>query len=186
MLVAQDPDESKPDAISVGLIDSLTNVQGRCTRKSASATDIEAQSATEPDNGEGQIQEDVEMTLNEIFAKHPELKTEVQALVNEAVNAVELKSKKISAYVSSKHAAVRDLAQKVLAGESSIDALEGAVTVLDAMEAAQTIENAQAEEPEATPTEPIAPPAEDPKVLETGVCETNEDFEALLADEEAK
>jgi ClpP class serine protease len=190
VLVAEDPDKTKPDAISVGLIDSLTKTESRGKRKRASASGVGVQSATEPKNGDCQIQEDVFMKLDEIFAKHPELRAEVQALVDSAVQDAVAKENqkavKVASYLKAPeyaHEKFTALACNVLEGTSEIASLEGAIVAFDMLKAGEKQEAAEKEEPEETKSE-IVPPVKKSDVLETGVCMTNEDLDALIEDEE--
>jgi len=194
VLVAEDPDKSKPDAISVGLIDSLTKTESRCTRKSASASGVGVQSATEPANGDCQSQKDEIMKLDEIYAKHPELRTEVQGQVDEAVKAAleteGRKTTKIAGFLETEgymgNSKFVALACNVLKGESKIEALEGAAVVMDMTATEETQAKAHEDQEEAgeTKTE-VIPPKVEPTVLETGVCESNEDLDALIEAEKA-
>jgi ClpP class serine protease len=185
VLVAEDPDKSKPDAISVGLIDNLTNEQARCTRNRTSASGVVAQSAVDQESGNGHSQEDVNMKLDEILAKHPELNTEIQGLVNKAVAeamATEgAKAKKVSAVITGDFPdAIKAFAGKVLEGETDVSALDVLLALHETNKAteaqAAAIEEQNGEEvKDAKPVEPTTP-----TVKETGVCETNEDFDDLL------
>jgi hypothetical protein len=130
------------------------------------------------------------MKLDEIYAKHPELRAQVQGLVDSAVEkAVETekqKAVKVASYLKAPeyaHAKFTALACNVLEGTSEIASLEGAIVAFDMLKAEEKQEVATVEQPEPTKTE-IVPPVQKSDVLETGVCMSNEDLDALIEDEE--
>lgn len=134
------------------------------------------------------------MKLDEILAKHPELNAEIQGLVKEAVAEVMAtegaKNKKVSAVISGDYPdQIKAFAGKVLDGETGPDALDVLLTLHETNKAQAKQETAmgkgdeegeQAGEELPPNAEEITPPSVKSKVEETGVCESNEDFDALL------
>ena len=188
VMIAQDPDSKNADAISSGMIDGMIgmSVQGTSATLTAQAEEDKTLAA-EPKKGEGQQQEDA-MTLAELYAKYPELKAEVQVLVDagkdagkmEGISQEKAQAKKVAVFLKAGYPKeIAALGHKVLDGQAEIAALEGAVTVYDAITARDNAEKGEEEEPPVTPPVVVPAPAASTYAT-TGYVETNEDLDAAI------
>lgn len=174
LLVAQDPDSEKPDALSVGMIDDI--VTGIAT----------LQTDNETDDAPNAQQETKTMTLKELFAANPGAEAEHNALVTAAhTTGVTDNQKKIDARIeaakpflsaeSEYPQAITDLATKVVMGTVDSSALTAAVAAFDATkQSAESAAAAKEEKPDVTSQE-----HKQGKV--DGVTETNDDYDATVA-----
>jgi ClpP class serine protease len=182
VLIAKDPDSNKPDALSVGMIDSVESpvspvmkIKGDHKKKSLDNPPIMANKKEEvkPMNLQEAMKDDelriaIENRDGVNFAKGQHKERE------EAKSRIEKCKKYI---VSDEYPkVVKDLALKVISGESDYSALEGAVTVIDAQKEEA---KAKAAIEETDGHEDTPPDNHDGGTAPEGVCETNEDFTAL-------
>jgi ClpP class serine protease len=139
VLIAEDPDSKKDDALSVGMIDSVESpvvpsIEARGDHKKGKAQDIPPITAQKEKEGKT-------MDFNEVLAD-PILAREIQARDKEnfdkGVKATKsdfkARAEKCKKFLVSNEypEVVKNLAIKVMNGESDYSALEGAVTVIDA------------------------------------------------------
>lgn len=133
-----------------------------------------------------QTKESDTMDLNELMAKEPALHTQVEALkkcsfddgVKAGLEKTQAKIKIATAYLASDvyPAAIKNLAVQVLNGEKEQAALDGAVTVYDAMKEAMKQETVMAEAGK-LPETPNAPDA----LSQDGTINNEADFQASIA-----
>jgi ClpP class serine protease len=165
MLVAIDPDKSKPSAISVGMIDEVVDgfgtsssiaqvgpvaVDDRAIDEAghAAAADLDAPlCAAEMENDmskelEARIAE-LETMLGQTAAAQTDLKARMEAVAPILASNVY-------------PAVIKEIAAKVLSGKEHAKALEGAVAVFDAQHATAAIEAAKLASSEARGPEPRA------------------------------
>ena len=133
----------------------------------------------------------VNMDLAQIMAENPAVKAEVERLKQEQYNAgfeagktkgaeaVEARIKKATPCLSSDvyPKAVKDLAVKVLSGESEPAALEGALTIYDAQEEERKARAAAGE----TDGQEETPGDEHRHVNETGAIDSEDSYQATIA-----
>jgi hypothetical protein len=152
ILVAHDTD--KPSAISVSMIDGLTesssipnvihpkNMTSLWMKNKDNVTRLTPQNADNFDIAKTKMlpkesKEDSEMTLAELMKEHPEINTEIDALKSESFNAGKKEAQdRISAatkYLESNEYPdeIKALACKALKGEQSLDTVQAAVAVAD-------------------------------------------------------
>jgi len=134
LLIAQDPDPTKPDATRVGMIDRViySAVDQKSQRESI---EMKAEEVIEDDEID-HIEEN-QQTEGEIMADQkkadPDHAVEIEQLKNEK-DQLEARIKAARPFLTADYPAkIRELAVKVLEGESKPEALEGAVVALDAM-----------------------------------------------------
>jgi ClpP class serine protease len=159
ILIAKDPDKSKTDAISVGMIDGLvdgvkisefeedTGAEAGHEDDTHTGDDtlaVDGLSGTDHvvDNNKPKIKETKTMALKELMAEDAALAAEVTARDKENVAAgrkegaevVEARVAAAAPYLSDTKypKAIHTLAAEVAAGKQEVSALVGAVTVLDA------------------------------------------------------
>ena len=174
LLVAQDPDPARPDAISVGMIDSIATGIAVLQTEDINDDAPEAQQETKT------------MTLKELFAANPGAEAEHNALVSAAhMTGAEASQAKTDARIeaakpflsaeSEYPQAITKLATKVVMGTVDSSALTAAVAAFDATKQNAESVAAAAEEVEETAAE------EHSQGNAAGVTETNDDFEATVA-----
>jgi ClpP class serine protease len=186
VMIAQDLDPDKPDAIKAGLIDGLTDRPARMAVVSeddmaaehhmnrahfeglgiVQFSETPAVAGRKPGaTGPGESQEVQHMDLKQAMAEHPAIKAEVDQMVAEARKAgvdqgrkeVESRVEKASAYIGSEYPmAIQKLAAKVMSGEEEAAALVGAVTYFDAQKELSASEEAKAETADLGDTAPQA------------------------------
>lgn len=158
----------------------------------AMTTDIKPQKGAAQYTAIGAEDDDIQtkehdtMDLNELMAKEPALHTQVEALkkssfddgVKAGLEKTQAKIKIATAYLASDvyPAAIKNLAVQVLNGEKEQAALDGAVTVYDAMKEAMKQETVMAEAGE-LPETPNAPDA----LSQDGTINNEADFQASIA-----
>jgi ClpP class serine protease len=169
VFVAEDPDENKPDAISIGMIDGLADGYKRKEPKKINDLFLSEPARIERNqNTGGKVKMN---SLSEVFAAHPALKFEFDAAINKAreegiLTAKEETQKRVTAASKileseayDKH--VKGIAAKVITGESEISALDSIVAMADMLKERGVSTSAQ-EETAAdgdTPNEPVNPAA---------------------------
>jgi ClpP class serine protease len=129
--IAEDPDTDRKDAISVGMIDGLTenvfnteNLKGLTESKTARSDDVCAQT-------KGDI---MEKTLAELLKEFPQLAAMLEQIKTDACAGAEERVNAAAPYLTSEYPeAIKALAIGVLKGEKNPAALEGAIVALDAM-----------------------------------------------------
>ena len=161
LLVSYDPDSTKPNAMSAGMIDSVMGIK------------------LKKQEGKKKM-----ATLAEVVQTDPGVGLEVKGREDEAFkkgqqsgkDSANERIKRVSAFLAADAypKAIRDLAVKVLEGTSEFSALEGAVAFYDAAKEDAALKEANTETPK--DTLPAAPPAVDV----TNVASEN-DLAALLA-----
>lgn len=146
LLIAQDPDSNLDDALSVNMIDEVKSLVAAIIDGDLSpVAKVDRQGATSDDSKPNNhpAKERKKMDLNQAIAEHPGIGVEVEAKekasyekgAQAAGDSKIAMIKKASVYLqadSSYPPAIKNLALKVLSGESNIDSLEGAVTAFDA------------------------------------------------------
>jgi signal peptide peptidase SppA len=188
LFVAEDPDSEKDDALSVGMIDAVESSviptqAPKNKHKKNKAQDLPISAPIK--------KEEHAMDLTEALADTG-LAREIEARDNENI-AIGVKKEKTEAtarvdkckkfLISNEYPeVVKNLAIKVISGESEYSALEGAVCVIDAQKEEKKAADAQKETGEQKETPPdIHGNGDNPK----GVCGSNEDFAALEKEIEA-
>lgn len=123
------------------------------------------------------------MTLKELMAEHPEIKTEIEAIKQESFEAgagsVQARIDQVVPYFEKKEypKQLAELGIKVLKGEHNVDALIGAVTVFDAQAEHDKLRGAQQDSQDIKPT----PAQQEPDMSKDGVVRNAADEEAMLA-----
>ena len=155
VIIAQDTGKGKPDAVSVGMIDEVVSPTGQ---KVENLKDISTKE-TPKNHGGNAI-----MTLQEFLNENLAAKAEFDAAISKAgSDAAEAADEKIKARAAKAKPilesteypnAIKDLAIKVVTGETEPSALDAAVASFDASKeaAAQVKANADAEDKETPPT----------------------------------
>lgn len=179
LLVADDPDDDKEDALSVGMIDMVVSGFQKTGNKSGVSAALISPAA----ESAGTRTEDQTMALKELMAENPAVAAEVEALLaaerDKATQAKAEQDAKITAatpFLDAKYpASIKALAASVIAGTMSVDALVAAATVYDSFMEDKAMAEAKDAQPAATPanTEKL-----DSK---PGVISTDADIKADLA-----
>ena len=175
VLIAEDPDKTKDDALSVGMIDSVQSiVSPALAPKNKNVKSISQM-------------EDSFMTLDELMAKHPELKIELDSRdkgniakgIQQEKEVAKERIEKCKPYLASEEypKAIKSLAMDVISGKSEFSALETSVTVLDAL-AEQKKSNAASKETDGQ-AETQSGAQDGGTASDNGECNSNEEFEAL-------
>jgi len=171
VLIAQDPDPTIPDAISVGMLDNLLyNPKGlQVHSKPTSATE----SALDEDSS---ISKGANMDEKQIAAMLEELET-----LKADHAAISARVERATPYLTGTDypAAIQALAVRVLSGDAEPAVLEGAIVALDAMREGQ-VAVAAVVETDATP-EVTTQPVDAPTVSEDGVIRNELDRKAAVA-----
>lgn len=175
LLIANDPGEDMPDAVSVGMIDAIiSNI--------IESTEIEETNnklSTVIDSGGNA------MTLQEMLAQNPSCRVEYDSALSkkyqDGVSASETATKirvdkalpimKSDAYPSK----IKELAAKVIGGESDVAALDSAVAVIDSMNEEKASEAAAAE---AAALGDTPPNSADVRPSENGVLSSEQQLQA--------
>lgn len=183
IFVAEDADENKPDAISIGMIDGLTDA---CKPKKGpkKINDLFLSEPARIERNENKKGGTTKMnSLSEVFAAHPALRFEHEAAVNKAreegivaareetKKRVEAASKILESDAYDKH--VKGIAAKVITGTAEISALDTIVTMADMIKEKSASLQAQQDTINAgdTTNDPITPAAgEKPKSVEEFVA----------------
>lgn len=201
MLIAQDPDSSQPDAISVGLIDRLVEGSGVTMSAEEDGGDEDHKRVQDPGGvaspelqhkaGQPPVsssQEDTSMSLKKLLADNPGAQTEYDAAIATArtegaaegqakVEARIEAAKPFLAADTAYPAAITALATKVVAGEEPASALTAAAAAYDGMVEKAASDKAAGESDELGDTHG----QEHKQGNATGVTETNEDLGAAVA-----
>lgn len=193
LMVAQDPDQEKDDALSAGMIDRIEE-NGKIQQREYKEDDkddndnmegiaMEAESTLTPASADFNINMEDVMDLTTLMAEHPALKAQVEARDNDNYTRgvesgraeVNTRIEKATTFLNSDYPkAIQNLAIKVLDGSTEPAALEGAVTAFDAMAEQNSSTTAQEETAglQETPGEQQAATTED------GAIATEADFMA--------
>lgn len=160
LLIAQDPDKSKPDALSVGMIDRVENSISKTVNNKS--------------NNKVKTQEEKNMTLKEFLAANPDAKAkydaDIKAAEDKGFDAGSTKNKARNEYASKFLTSeayppeIHALAAQVITGDVEQSALVATVTNYDiqkqqksSAEAAKATKNSD----ETLPTAPDDPKAEE-------------------------
>lgn len=155
MMIAFDPDKTKPSALSVGLIDQVLGTSSNsATTVNAPEASADGNNTSESPADAGNIQEEKpNMTFTEVMAD-PALKAAIDKKVSESHEAgvkegralMQARIDKAVPYIgNADYPGMEPLAAKVLKGESEIAALEGAVTAYDMLKGQAASTEAQTE-----------------------------------------
>lgn len=181
VLVAQDPDPEKPDALRSGMIDGLSATVPLSQFIDRAAP--HAASSISPANA-GTTKE-IHMTFSEFLAQGPAAAAEIEHVKNEARSAGRVEAQaeydrirgRIGALIASptyaKNAVVQSKAAACLKGELSLDAFEGIVASADMLTAQATDRAAAADQAGQGETHASPPASEDQELqaLADGVAQ---------------
>jgi len=177
------------DALKAGMIDFIqeeigTKTQGKTNKVAENKQDIKLDV---PVNNNKPPKEDIKMSnLNELLAENSGANAEYKLLIAAAEKAGhKAGEKKINDRIDAsknflsneKYPTMGPVALKVLSGEIDHSAITIAVAAIDAQTQATASDDAADE----TKKQGDTPPENVKKINDSGVCETNEDFEAELA-----
>ena len=190
LLVAQDPDKDKHDAISVGLIDRIAEgfeVTESVAEEAENDLNVSKQKGAQG-SANLSTQESKTMSLKQLLADNPGAQAEYNAAIKSAHDEgaaegrilVEARIEAASPFLStdSKYpAAITALAVKVVAGKVDPSALTTAAAVIDATTEAAASQEASKESKEQGDTSA----QEHAQGNDKGVAETNEDFDAQVS-----
>lgn len=157
VLIAQDPDESKPDALSVGMIDEVISENIDNPKNNLKEKIITQNSETPTIVGENKMEET--MNLEKVMAENPAIKIEVDGLLSTEFNKgviagqekVETRVQSAMKFLgkdSSYPEIIKNLALETIKGEKSVDVLESTVISFDALKEAAKSEQAKTESSE--------------------------------------
>ena len=201
LLVAQDPDKSHPDAISVGLIDRIAEgfeVAESAAEEAENDLEISDQQNSNLNglkqkgaqgSASSSTQEIETMSLKKLLAENPGAQAEHDAATTsaraegaaEGQTAIQARIDAAKPYLAadSKYpAAIKVLATKVVAGEVDGSALVAAVAAYDATKESAASENAGSESEEQGDTAA----QEHEQGSGKGVIKTNADYDASVAE----
>lgn len=144
LYIAYDPDPDKPDALSVGMIDSVTDMSGGVQIKKTG----DEKMGTE--NREDRI-----LSISDAVSKYPELKAELDSMLKKSYDegaasasevAKELQDRyvTVASYLRSDAYpdSVKNLAYNLLEGKISSEMFQGGIIMYDATVASQKIDKA--------------------------------------------
>ena len=139
LFIAEDPDKSKDDAVSIGMIDALEEINAKKKPKEHgfnAEENINHTTEIKKNQSEGS-----KMTLKEFLKDNPEAAERVEAIKAENLKAgreaatkeFAARVEKASSYIGNAEypKAIQDLAVKVLKGDEEISSLNGAVSYHD-------------------------------------------------------
>jgi ClpP class serine protease len=200
LLVASDPDGN--DALSVGMIDAVDNgfaASELGERKTFAVGDEWLRTTDNIDNSNKKIDKENKKKpasagmqakgkekgmLEKLLAEHPALAAEIEKIISDAkergVAEAQAKVKTVLPFLrdSEYPQSVKNLACDVLEGKSGVDALTGAVTVLDALKAAASTDAAAQDTTDAGET---AAAEGNAGITADGVVSTEEEYQAEIA-----
>lgn len=140
VFVAKDPDQTRPDAISIGMIDGIW--EDPDPENSTNKNDLFLTGPARIARNENSKKEEVAMkSLSEVFAAHPALRFEYDAAIAQARSEgkeeanksteirVEAASKILESEVYGKE--VKSIAAKVIAGKAEVSTLDSVVAMAD-------------------------------------------------------
>jgi hypothetical protein len=171
--VAQDPDSSKPCALSVGMVDHITaavplpkSVPDYLRRTLAEASPAPA--AAHPTQIPAVAGKEKSMSLDDFLKENPDaaaaINTRIAAARAEGVAEARKNAEKIGAILSSDAYKANGIIQtkglEALSGKISVEAFETIVSTVDAITEAGKIAAAAAAAPADTPAAPAASPAD--------------------------
>lgn len=183
VLIAEDPDKSQDDALSVGMIDDVESSvlpaqDPKDRNKNKKAQD-------DPPTKASKDKEENPMDLKEAMADVG-LAQEITARDNENIKKganqereqMKARIEKCKGILASEKygESVKNLAVRVISGESEYSALEAAVCAIDAQKEGDNSAEAKEETDDQKET---SPDTQDGETVPEGICETNEQFEAL-------
>jgi ClpP class serine protease len=200
MLVAQDPDKDKPDAVSVGLIDRIAEgfeVAESVAEDAEDDLEVSNQQNSNPSglkqkgaqgSANSSTQENKTMSLKSLLAENPDAQAEFDVAIKSAqetgasegqtvIDARIEVAKPFMAADSKYPQAIRVLATQVMTGEADASALTAAVAAVDAVNESTASANAGSESEEQGDTSA----QEHTQGRGKGVTETNEDFDASVS-----
>lgn len=183
VLIAEDPDSKKEDALSVGMIDAVES--SVVPAQAPKDRNKKNKAQDDPPIKTSKYKEEKTMDLKEALADVGLLR-EIEArdmenfqkgIKTEQTKAIARIEKCKKFLISDEYPeVVKNLAINVISGKSEYPALEGAVTVIDAQKETQKAKDAQ---DETDKTDETPPETHDGGTAPEGVCETNEEFAAL-------
>jgi ClpP class serine protease len=188
VLIADDPDIEKDDALSVGMIDAVESPVIPAEAPKDGGRKQKAQDV--PPITAPKKKEEKAMDLKEYMAKDSLLIKEIEVrdrenivkgVAQEKTETAE-RIKTCQKYLTSDEypQTIKNLALKVVSGESHPAALEGAVAIIDSQNEEKKAKAAAEETGEQTET---PPDTHDGGTAPEGICDTNEAFEALMKKE---
>ena len=190
MLIAQDPDKDKHDAISVGLIDRIAEgfeVAESVAEEAENDLDVSKQKGAQG-SANSSTQETKTMSLKTLLAENPGAQVEYDAAIktahengaDEVATAAKARIEAASPFMAadSKYPpSITALAVKVATGKADPSALTAAVAAVDAVNETSASSEAGGESEEQGDTSA----QEHAQGNDKGVAETNEDFDAQVA-----
>jgi ClpP class serine protease len=183
VLIAEDPDKEKEDALSVGMIDSVESSvipaqSPKDGRKKNKAQDNQPVSA--PKDKEGKAMDLKEAMADVGLSREIEARDKINIDAGREKEKTEASARieKCKKYLISSDypEIIKTLAINVISGDSDYAALEGAVAVIDSQKEATKSNDAATETAEQKET---PPETQDSETVPEGVCETNEAFADL-------
>jgi len=194
IFIADDPDDKKKDALSIGMIDKVLNGisggHGGASGDSQEASVAPVIPAAKDDNDNNLTGGKKAMGLKDLMAEDTGLDAEVKARETAAYekgqqsgkDQVNERVKKASAFIGGEYPkAIQDLAIKVVNGESEFSSLEAVATMHDAQKETDNSQAAQGADAGANPDVP-AEPINTGAVADTGIISSDGDIEAAVAD----
>ena len=189
LLIAQDPDKDKHDAISVGLIDRIAEgfeVAESVAEEAENDLDVSKQKGAQG-SANSSTQESKTMSLKSLLAENPGAQAEYDAAIKSAretgasegqtvIDARIEVAKPFMAADSKYPQAIKVLATQVMTGEADASALTAAVAAVDAV----TEHTASQEAGSESEGQGDTSAQEHAQANDKGVAETNEDFNAQV------
>ncbi len=198
VLIALDPDGSKADALSAGLIDAVHTEYGTNAAPNLEAEEGEIPAANRPAVQNNTVaQEKIEnldkqktkgetemSNLVTLIEEHPELSGEIEKIKSEAfaagkAEALATVEQALPIFRSGSYPeTVKNLAADAAIGKKKIETLLGTVAAFDAIREEQASKNAAEATKEIEPT-----PAQTPEgVSEDGEVRSDADYSAMIAE----
>jgi ClpP class serine protease len=183
LLVAKSPVEGEPDALSVGMIDQIYNLDAKCDRRRKKKGAAASKTNQKHKKGERK------MTFKEFLAANPEAKAEHDRLMDEKYqDGLKDGEKRIEARLTQAFNVlssdtvypkqIKDIAVAVAKGEKSPDTLEAVIAMYDMNSEKQKSDAAK----EGTKKTPETPGQQLPPKSEDGVIRNEDDFKAAMDD----
>ena len=178
LLVAEDPDEFRDDALSIGMIDTVIDGLKKSAVRVTNDPITTPQSNEAPTSAEAAATEEKTMAnLKELMAADRELAVEVEQLCKAAV---ESKVKAVLPYLQSDYpASIKKIACDVLAGVEEQGVLRGAIIAYDALREKDKTDAAIAETKAIGETRGAMPKDEQSK---DGIIRGEQDFQKAKAE----
>jgi ClpP class serine protease len=183
LLIAADPDPSKPSALSVGMIDEVLGIISAGKGKDGRKTEETGAVNDHVDNGGKKVEKEnkgketssaaadpgkaIHMEYSELAASDPKLKAEVDAMVKAAAEKSDAEKKKMIEAVNAVLPVlsgdapqyVKDLAVKVIKGEATVEEMNAARGAYDQIKEDEKTK-AAADDTKKQGETPPAPPVE--------------------------